>query len=361
MADGAEQGVTAARRAGGGLARERPPAADQAPALRIDAPGWARFAIGMLATLLALEIAHDLLGLPGPGSLYDVWFDTAVVSGSAGLCLARAWREPIHRGAWSAIGAGMLSWAAGSILWELQYSGVVHPPYPTLSDVLWLLWYPFTAVGLGLLIKERVPRFQLHAWMDGLVVALLVIAAALPLTLHPVEQYFGNYELAGLADISYPLLDTLLLGALLGTFGLLGWRPDSAWILIASACVVMTVADAAFAVQQARGVADQEHYGFFWSAGALMIAWAAWVPGVHRHTPRQLYGWSAIALPLFAQLLAVVLQLGIVLFPSFDTETHKVTVLVVLVVATVQLIVARPRAARPGRVPESPGDSEPES
>ncbi len=322
-----------------------------APLARIAAPRWVRLAVGLLAILLALQIAHDLFGLPGADELYDVWFGTVVIACSAAVCVARARRERVDREAWVAIGAGMLSWSAGTILWQAQYSGLTRPPYPSDADVLWLLWYPFTAVGLGLLIRARVARFELHRWMDGLVVMLLVLAAAFPLTLHPVEQYFGDYKLAGLVDISYPVLDTLLLGGILGTFGLMAWRPDRAWILIAAGCVMITAGDAAFAVQQARGVAEHEAYGFVWSAGALMIACAAWVPAVHRHEHRELHGWAAVALPLFAQLLAVALQLGIVLFPSFDTETHRVTVLVVLVIATIQLVLARPRSGGSGQSP----------
>jgi hypothetical protein len=324
---------------------DAPPGEASTAPVSIEAPRSVRLAVGLLAILLALEIAHDLLGLPGGAELYDVWFGTVIVAGSAAVCVTRARREHVDRRAWAAIGVGMLTWSAGTILWEAQYSGLARPPYPSDADLLWLLWYPFTAVGLGLLIRARVARFELHSWMDGLVVMLLVLAAAFPLTLHPVEQYFGDYKLAGLVDISYPLLDTLLLGGILGTFGPMAWRPDRAWILIAVGCVMMTAGDAAFAVQQARGVADHEHYGFVWSAGALMIACAAWVSGAHRHEHRELYGWAAIALPLFAALLAVALQLGIVLFPSFDTETHRLTVLVVLVIATTQLVLARPRSA----------------
>jgi len=61
---------------------------------------------------------------------------------------------------------------------------------------------------------------------------------------------------------------------------------------------------------------------------------------------RELFGFKAIALPLAAQLFAVVLQACIVLFPSFDTETHRIVVLVVLIIASVQIVLARPMAKR---------------
>jgi uncharacterized transporter YbjL len=122
----------------------------------------------------------------------------------------------------------------------------------------------------------------------------------------------------------------------------MAWRPGKVWILLGFGCLIMAIADAAFAVQQAHGVATDDSYNFVWAAGALLIAYAAWLPG-DRPSQRDLIGWRAIALPLAAQLVAVGLQTGIVLFPSFDTQTHRIVVLAVLIIATVQMILARPR------------------
>jgi hypothetical protein len=321
---------------------------------RIGVPRGIQLALGLLAVLLVLEIAGELSGLPGPSSFYEVWLGTALLAGCAAVCLARAWSQPVHRAAWGAIAAGMLCWTLGTVVWEAQYSGVLRPPYPSDADVLWLLWYPLTAVGIALLMKARVTRFEADRWMDGLVVMLLVLAAAFPITLHPVEEYLGSDKLAGLVNISYPVLDTVLLGAILGTFAMIAWRPDPAWVLIGLGVAAMTIGDAAFAVEQARGVSEGVDYGFVWSAGAVMVACASWIPDVHRYPRRELYGWSAIALPLFAAVLAVALQFGVVFLASFHTTTHKVAVLVVLVIAVVQLILTRPRedADRRRRVQE---------
>jgi hypothetical protein len=81
----------------------------------------------------------------------------------------------------------------------------------------------------------------------------------------------------------------------------MGWRPDRMWLLIGLATVTMTVADAAFAIQQARGVANDEHYAFIWTLGALLIAAAAWVPVAR--TPRgaaEVTGIGAVILLLLA-------------------------------------------------------------
>jgi hypothetical protein len=219
---------------------------------------------------------------------------------------------------------------------------MANPPYPSLADVLWLLWYPFTALGIALLISRQVSHFELHRWMDGLAVTLLALAATFPFTLPPVAHYLNTSQFAGIVDVSYPVLDTLLVGAIVGVFGLMAWRPGRVWTLLGFGCLIMAIADAAFAVEQARGVATDNSYNFVWATGALLIAYAAWLPA-DRPSRRELIGWQAIALPLAAQLTAVGLQIGIVLFPSFDTQTHRVFVLAVLIIATVQMILARPR------------------
>jgi hypothetical protein len=296
----------------------------------------------LLAALVAVEAAHELFGLVGPEALYETWIHDSVVVASAVLCLVRAAREPRERDAWLAFGIGLASWAAGTVLWSVLYEGTAHPPYPSAADVLWLLWYPFTALGIAFLIRTHVGGFELHRWMDGLAVTLLVLAATFPITLSPVEHYLNTSRLAGIVDVSYPVLDTLLLGAILGVFGLMAWRPGRVWMLLGFGCLIMAIADAAFAVQQARGVATENSYDFVWATGALLIACAAWLPA-ERPSNRDLIGWQAIALPLAAQLFAVGLQACIVLFPSFDTQTHRIVVLAVLVIATVQMILARPR------------------
>jgi hypothetical protein len=305
----------------------------------------------LLIALVAVEAAHELFGLVGPETLYESWIHDSVVVAAAVLCFARAAREPRERDTWLAFGVGLACWGAGTILWNALYQGTPNPPYPSAADLLWLLWYPFTALGIALLIRRQVSGFELHRWMDGLAVTLLVLAATFPITLPPVEQYLNTSLLAGIVDISYPVLDTLLLGAILGVFGLMTWRPGRVWILLGFGCLIMAIADAAFAVQQARGVATDDSYNFVWAAGALLIAYAAWLPA-DRPSQRDLVGWRAIALPLAAQLFAVGLQTCIVLFPAFDTETHRIVVLGVLIIATGQMILARPRLKTKARALE---------
>ena len=110
----------------------------------------------VLVILTVLEAVSELFGIGGPSVLYEVWFHDLVIAAAAVLILARAAYEPEHPEGWLAFGLGMVVWSIGSVAWSIVYGGRSHVPYPTFADVLWLLWYPFTVVGIAYLIRFRV-------------------------------------------------------------------------------------------------------------------------------------------------------------------------------------------------------------
>ncbi len=297
----------------------------------------------ILVVLTLLEAINELFGLGGPTQLYEVWFHDLVLVVASLLVLARAVLVPAHRRAWFFFALAMITWSVGTIAWSVAYGGQPNPPYPSFADVLWLLWYPAMVVGIVYLIQGRIGRFELHRWMDGIAVTLLVLVAGFALVVQPVAERTSQSLLATVVDFSYPVLDVLMIGAILGVYGLLAWRPDSMWVLIGLAVVTMAAADAAFAVQQARGVADGGHYDFVWTVGALAIALSAWV---HTRDTDVRYeeatGMRAIALALVAQALAI----GIQIYAIFNevAKSERVVTVVVLIVASVQIILTRPRA-----------------
>ncbi len=306
-----------------------------------------------LVLLTVVEAAHELVGLRGPSAVYNVWLSDFVIAASAALVLARAAFEPTARTAWLAFGSAMVVWCAGSIAWSITFGGTPNPPYPTFADVLWLSWYPLMIVGIVQLIRVRVRGFELHRWMDGLAVMLVVLAAGFAFIVEPAADHTAQGWLATIVDFSYPVLDILLIGAILGVYGLLAWRPDRMWVLIGLGVATTTIGDSVFAVREARGVVDTGSYDFVWTAGALLIAVAAWVPvpgGAHDEEGHAgVSGMRAIALALIAQALAIGIQLYAV-FKEVGRSERIITV-VVLIVASVQIILTRPRP--------SPGDAPP--
>jgi len=296
----------------------------------------------LLGLLALAEALHELFGLGSPDAVFGLGIAAVLQIAAAVLCLARAAYEPGGRRAWLWIGAGLACWALGTVLWDLLYSSDPQPPYPSVADVLWLAWYPLTAVGLALLIRERVRSFELHRWMDGLAVMLVVMTLAVALIVQPAATRSSDNGLTTVLDFSYPILDVLLVGGILGVCGLLGWRPGRIWVLLGVGCAMIALADGFFSVQQARGSLVEGDYGFLWSVGALLIAAAAWASTSADESRREVYGWRAIVLPVAAQLCAAGIQIY-ALFHEIGRSERLVT-LIVLIVATVQIVISRPRA-----------------
>jgi hypothetical protein len=203
------------------------------------------------------------------------------------------------------------------------------------------------AAGIALLIRMHVQRFELNRWMDGIAVALLVLAGGFAIVLEPVANETLQGTAATLVDFSYPVLDLLLIGGILGVYGLLGWRPDGMWILLGIGVLAVTLADSAFAIQEAHGLADDRPYDFVWTIGAVLIACAAWVtPSYRGKAQREVTGIRAIALVLVAQAVAA----GIQIYAFFGDlgKSERIITLLVLAVTSVQIVLARPRCSAHG-------------
>jgi diguanylate cyclase len=329
--------------AGAGI-ESNAPAASEASGEILAPPRVLRFAWIVLGLLVVAEAVHEIFNIGGASAFLDEWLPDAIVVAAAGICLARAAHEPHGRNAWLAFGVGLACWSAGSVLWSVRYGSNPNPPYPTASDALWLLWYPFTGLGVALLIRLRVTRFELHRWIDGVAAMLIVLAAGFALVLQSVAEHAGQKEFATIVDFSYPVLDMVLIGAILGVFALMAWRPERVWLWLGGGCVIMAIADAVFAVQEARGIASGDGYTFVWTAGAMLIAYAAWVPPERVRRPHgEPVGWRAIALPLAVQLLAACVQIYLLVSGHEVSVADRLVTIAVLLIASLQIVVSRPR------------------
>src|SRR5690242_19054660 len=142
----------------------------------------------LLGSLCAVEALHELTGVGGPDAVFGIGMEAFLVSAAAVICLTRAFYEPRGRAPWLWIGAGLACWAVGTVLWDIVYSPDTDPPYPSIADAFWLAWYPLTVFGLVLLVKERVRGFELHRWMDGVALVLVVLTPAVAVIVQPVAD-----------------------------------------------------------------------------------------------------------------------------------------------------------------------------
>src|SRR5437763_10397433 len=94
--------------------------------------------------LLAAFAVHAAFGVGGPrlDGLFNDWVYNALILAAAGSCLVRGARVSVDRTAWLLLGAGLTAWAAAEIFNTVYLSNLDDPPYPSLSDGLWLAFYP---------------------------------------------------------------------------------------------------------------------------------------------------------------------------------------------------------------------------
>jgi hypothetical protein len=311
--------------------------------------GWVRargtwLVWGLLAVLVGAYAAHENLGLGGAGTdeLFDSWLNGILLWASAAACLVGALRERRGRAAWILVTVALGCWATGDTIWSIRFGPSGTGPLTSVSDIFWLAWYPLVLAALALLVRDRVPSFELHRWIDGVAVMLLVMIPWVALFLEPVESHSHASALANAVDFAYPLGNAMVFGATLGVYALMGWRPGRMWLVFGLGLGVMGIADAIYAVQ---ALANHHHpsttYDAAWAAGALLVAYASWQPHPGRLERREVFGWHAIALPLTAQALGV----GVQIYGLFHElpRSERALTLVVLVIATVQVVVTRPR------------------
>lgn len=318
-----------------GASRGRLPAAWAGPTRRSTA---LRRVLAVFAVFLAGQFAHEAFGLGGPGA--NTFFDSVVhdglIVGAAGLCFARAFVRRSERLAWASFGCGLAAFATGEVVWEIFYANVDGV---TIADVFWLAWYPFAFAGIGLLVLARVPKFEVHRWIDGIAVALLIATPGVALVLQPVMEEARRGALANAVETTYPLADIVLLGAAVGVLALIGRRAGRSWILLSVGLALFVVADSLYSVDVIARTYAPGHFDYLYPAAALVVGWAAWQPTTPHRTV-EVFGWRAIALPLSCQALAIGIQVYAFLYEIPDSE--RLLTIAVLCVAVMQIVVTRP-------------------
>ena len=195
----------------------------------------------IMAVLVALYAAHQGLGLGGRGvdRLVDDWINDGLLWCAAVACLVGALRASRSRAAWLLVALALASWAVGDTIWSIRFGVAAAAPSTSVSAVFWLAWYPLIVAALPLLGRDRVPGFELHRWIDGVAVMLLLATPWVALFLQPVAEHSSATGLAVVLDFAYSLGDAVLVGAILGVFALMAWRPGRMWPALGVALTVM--------------------------------------------------------------------------------------------------------------------------
>jgi len=249
----------------------------------------------------AVVILHDWMGIGGSAldvAINGVVYDAVVVC--AGLaCLTRARRGGQERGAWLAIAAAVLAWAAGEIWWTLYIEGNANAPYPSPADLGYLAFYPLAVLGLYLLVKARARELDPRLWMDGLIAALGTGALGAALLVEFVADHASGTRIEVATTLAYPFGDVVMVSLVVGVIALTRWRPGRTWTLLLAGLTVMAVADVAFTLQTYEAaVPDGDWVEPIYLFAAVLIGAEAWQPDADRIQPAARFdGWRELVVP----------------------------------------------------------------
>jgi diguanylate cyclase (GGDEF)-like protein len=249
------------------------------------APGQ-RATLRVLQTLMLGLLAVEVVVLTPPvGGLQshwsgprDLWLATVVLLLSVVITAMRAVLVPHERAAWACFAAAGGCWTAASVYFLLVVRTQNPMPSPTWADAGWLAFYPFAWCGIALLLRRHISQIHANLWLDGLVgglAAAAVGAVALPAIVTATGGPFATVA----TNLSYPVADLLLLAAVVGAFGLFGWKPPPVWLLLGAGMVAFVLSDTVYLFQSAAGsYRSGMSLDAGWRIGLVLPALAAWRP-----------------------------------------------------------------------------------
>ena len=272
------------------------------PAIPHRRPWKGRLLAALAFAALAAHAAHTGLGVGRPelNGFFDQWLYNGLMLGAALACVLRGLVKPADRLAWLLLGAGALAWSGGDLYYSLFLADDLEPPLPSVSDALFLSFYPAAYAALALLVRRNVREFHASLWVDALLGALAVSAVAAALLYDAVRVGIFGEGLEVATLLAYPVGDVLLLALVTGLLALTGWRPGATWAIIGLALVLAAAGDAVYLYQTSLGTyTEGTILDTVWPASLLFLAVAAWRRPSFNEAP--LGGLRILALPaLFA-------------------------------------------------------------
>jgi EAL domain-containing protein (putative c-di-GMP-specific phosphodiesterase class I) len=246
-----------------------------------------RFSSHGRARLLARVIWACLIGVywqqtaSGTGSaVITHGLYVALLSIPSAFVLGRAFAVREQRAAWAAMGVGLILWTLGSVVEVILDLGGETPPFPSVSDALWLSIYPCALVALGVLGRGQFGRPPKGLIRDSVMVIIVLTAAVNALVLPAVlDNAAGLSGLAQVVLFAYPLGDSLLMALAVTAAVFLGWRNGLVMRLIAIGAAMLLMADVLWALSASGGAWQP-----IMSSNALYVLWptlvaaAAWSP-----------------------------------------------------------------------------------
>jgi hypothetical protein len=137
----------------------------------------------------------------------------AVTAGALCLERGRAFAEPRRRQAWTLLGAGSLTWAAGLVITiVMALAGTTDPVAASWSDPVELAGAVlFGAALVRLATPAAGLAARLRLVMDGLLVSVAILLVCWVAVLHPMIERGPDDTLTQVVTLAYPVSDAAIM------------------------------------------------------------------------------------------------------------------------------------------------------
>jgi len=192
-----------------------------------------------------------------------------IIGGSAAIAIVIGTRinRPAKPVPWYLFALGQALFVGGDILaYNYQRFFGTPLPFPSIADVLYLSVYPCMVAGILLIIRDRTPGGDRPGLIDSLIVSIGVGALSWVFFMAPYAHDKSLSLLTKLISIAYPLMDLLVLVALIRMAVGVGTRCTSYYLMVGAACALL-VSDTVYGWYLLHGGYN--------TGGWLDIGWAA--------------------------------------------------------------------------------------
>lgn len=186
--------------------------------------------------------------------------------------------RPRRARAWWLLAIGTAGWVVGDVIWD-WYPQIAGRPLPeaSVADAVYVISYPVLFIGLVLLVRNRRAP---GSWGRRIDAATPAIAGAWLLWTFVIQHYGHIAGIADLVNVSYPVMDILLIGVA-ARFVMAPGHRSIAFRLLALSLTVVFAADVIYA--RIAVVGPMSLYGYIangWLFGYVTLGMAALHPSM---------------------------------------------------------------------------------
>lgn len=252
----------------------QPVAVRDSPETLRPGPRWfAWLAVGLVACLSQIL-------LPVGGAAWGAAFFVANLAAAAVLVAATVRMPPGVRAIWGLTSMFVVATLLADLVYRVQTDVLGVDAFPGPADLLYMTAYIFAVIALARASRRMATSSDRDALIDTGIVTIALLAAATVLLFEPIVEATTDFDLAFYAAMAYPVLDILLVAALVRL--LLGVRRlPLPLVLVTLAFTALLAADLIYQFMTAFGESDSATglSEALYLATPVLLAAAATAPG----------------------------------------------------------------------------------